>query len=259
MRRSEITIAQLVILAMVLGAWELVGRTSVSAAFFVGTPSAAALDLLTMIQSQQFLYHFGTTGFEAAVGLVIGTTVGSIVGLVLWYSDRAARVLKPYIFVLGTVPILALAPLVIVWFGVGVQMKIALAAFSTVFVAFNQAYHGANLVSVEYVDVLRGMRATRRQIFSKVIVPGSFDWVLSSMRLNIGFGLLGAFIGEFISADRGLGYLILRASALYDVPRAVAAAVGIAILALIFDALARFVEQHRHFVSQLVSVPSSIR
>ena len=93
------------------------------------------------------------------------------------------------------------------------------------------------------------------QIFFKVVIPGSLDWMFSSMRLNVGFGLLGAFIGEFIASDKGLGYLILRASALYNVPRALAAAVGIAVLALLLDWGARWIEKHRHVVVQLISVP----
>ena len=99
------------------------------------------------------------------------------------------------------------------------------------------------------------MRSTRRTIFHKVIVPGSLTWVLSSMRLNVGLGLLGAFLGEFIASQAGLGHVILRAAALYDVPRALAAALGIAILALLFDYGAQFVEGRQLRIMELLSVP----
>jgi NitT/TauT family transport system permease protein len=146
----------------------------------------------------------------------------------------------------------------IVWFGVGFGMKVAIAVFSTVFVAFNQAYKGANSVALEYVDTLKGMNASRSQIFQKVIIPGSLDWVLSSIRLNVGFGLLGAFIGEYISANEGLGYLILRASSLYNIPRAFAAAIGIIALALILDNIAQFIERRRYTIVQWISVPPQL-
>ena len=238
--------------------WEIIGRSSPGVFFLIGTPSAVFSEFKQLLFVENLSYHFWITGSEAVLGLVIGTLLGSAVGLSLWYSETAAIAARPFVIAFGTLPIFAFAPLMIVWFGIGFGMKVALAALSTVFVAFNQAHRGASLVSQEYVDVLRGMNASRHQIFSKVIIPGSLDWVLSSMRLNVGFGLLGAFIGEFISSNKGLGYLIMRASGLYNIPRALAAAIGIITLALILDYAARLVERNRHVLVQTLSVPKPI-
>jgi len=255
--RRAVLPLQLLVCGLAALAWEVAGRTSTSVFFEIGTPSSVLFEFRRLL-SEGFLGHFATTGSEALTGLAIGTFLGASAGLGLWYSEKAAGVARPFIIALGTLPVFAFAPLMIVWFGIGWWMKVALAAFSTIFVAFNQAYRGATLVSTEYVEVLRGMDATRHQIFLKVIVPGSLDWVLSSMRLNVGFGLLGAFIGEFIAAERGLGYLILRASGLYNIPRAFAAAFGITCLALILDGCARYIERHRHTLVQILSVPHII-
>jgi NitT/TauT family transport system permease protein len=99
------------------------------------------------------------------------------------------------------------------------------------------------------------MKAPRSLIFIKAIIPGSLNGVLQSMRLNIGLGLLGAFLGEFIASQAGLGYIILRASSLYDIPRAYAAAIGIGILALVFDRVAALVEDKSLRIVEIVSVP----
>jgi NitT/TauT family transport system permease protein len=152
-------------------------------------------------------------------------------------------------------PILALAPLMIIWFGIGIQMKVALACLSTIFVAFAQSSKGAESVSSTYIDVLRGMNATNGQIFVKAVFPGSLDWVFSAMRLNAGLALLGAFIGEFIAADVGLGYIVLRASSLYNVPRAIGAALFIVGLALAFDWLAGWIERYRNKVISFICIP----
>lgn len=249
---------QLLVSLVFLLLWEILGRSSPRAFFLIGSPSAVFSEFRQLLFEENLIYHFWITGSEAVVGLIIGTFVGAAVGLSLWYSQTAANVARPFVISFGTLPIFAFAPLMIVWFGIDFSMKVALAALSTVFVAFNQAHRGASLVSQEYVDVLRGMNATRHQIFSKVIIPGSLDWVLSSMRLNVGFGLLGAFIGEFVASNKGLGYLILRASGLYNIPRALAAAIGIIILALILDYMARLIENYRHVLVQLLSVPRLI-
>jgi NitT/TauT family transport system permease protein len=257
-KTKKILALQVAFCVILLSAWEALGRSSDSVFFLVGTPSAVFTEFKQLLLVEDLSYHFLVTSGEAVAGLLIGTLVGAGVGLSLWYSETAAATARPFIIALGTLPIFAFAPLMIVWFGIGFSMKVALATFSTVFVAFNQAYRGATLVSHEYVDVLRGMNASRHQIFLKVIVPGSLDWVLSSMRLNVGFGLLGAFIGEFVASNKGLGYLILRAAGLYNIPRALAAAIGIIVLALVLDFLARYVEKHRYVLVQILSVPRSI-
>lgn len=235
--------------------WELVGRLSPKAFFFVGSPWAVAHELYRLVMHERMFVDFGITGAEAVTGLLIGTTLGSLFGLLLWFSENVARAARPFVLALGTLPIFAFAPLMIVWFGIGFSMKVAMATFSTIFIAFNQAHRGASLVSKNFLDVMRGMGASRSQVFYKVIVPGSLDWVLSSMRLNVGFGLLGAFIGEFVASDRGLGYIILRAGSFYNVPRALAAAVGITVLAVLLDGAARQTEERRYVLIQWLSVP----
>jgi NitT/TauT family transport system permease protein len=257
-RTKKVLGLQLAVAIACLFLWEWAGRSSAKIFFLIGTPLTIFREFKQLLLFESLHYHFLVTSGEALIGLIIGTVVGAGVGLSLWYSETAAATARPFIITLGTLPIFAFAPLMIVWFGIGFSMKVALATFSTVFVAFNQAYRGATLVSQEYVDVLRGMNASRHQIFTKVIIPGSLDWVLSSMRLNVGFALLGAFIGEFVASDRGLGYLILRAAGLYNIPRALAAAVGITVLALSLDFAARYVEGHRHVLVQILSVPRSI-
>jgi NitT/TauT family transport system permease protein len=253
--RIRIGLYQIALAAAALMAWESVGRISTFWRFLIGTPTAVAREFWSLLTQYNLWEHFVVTGSEAVIGLCLGTIIGSFSGLLLWYSDSAARVARPFVLAFGSMPIFAFAPLLIVWFGVGFGMKVALAAFSTVFVAFNQGYRGATLVAGDYLDTLRGMNAQRSQIFRKVIVPGSIEWVLASMRLNIGFGLLGAFIGEFIASDRGLGYLMLRASGLYNVPRALAAGIGIIVLAVGLDAVGRTIERRRFVLVQLISVP----
>ncbi|HKR06116.1 MAG TPA: ABC transporter permease subunit [Bacteroidia bacterium] len=257
--KKQDTVIQFLISIVFIIIWEVIGRSSSNIFFVIGTPSAIFKEFTTLILKDNFHIHFFTTGFESICGLLIGSSLGSLFGLLLWYSKRITEISRPFIIAVGTLPVFAFAPLLIVWFGIGLGMKVALAAFSTVFVAFNQANKGANLVSNEYIDTLKGMNASKHQIFFKVIVPGSIDWVLSSMRLNVGFALLGAFVGEFIASDKGLGFLILRAGGLYNVPRAFAAAIGIIILALLLDYAARTVEKHSHILVQYISVPKVLR
>jgi len=257
-KRVSITTIQVSTAVVIALAWEIIGRSSNDIFFVLGSPSAILTEFWKLLIHEELLFHCYITGSEALVGLLIGTVVGSSIGLSLWYSDTVAKVSKPFVIAVGTLPVFAFAPLMIVWFGIGFKMKVAMAAFSTVFVAFNLSRRGASSVAQGYIDVLRGMDATRRQIFRKVVLPSAMESVLASMRLNVGFALLGAFIGEFISSQHGLGYVVLRAAGLYNVPRAFAAAIGITALALTLDGMGALVEHYRFKLVQWITVPNEL-
>lgn len=252
--RILVWLARVGVVALVLCAWELAGRRWAAVAFSLSRPSDVGAALLELCRDPAILRHLWATGFAAFCGMIVGTILGASLGLMTWFSRTVAAILRPFVIALGALPVLAVAPLMIVWFGIDLQMKVALAILSTVFVSFSQSARGAERVSRNYVDVLNGMNASRTQIFGKVVIPGSMDWVFSSMRLNAGLALLGTFIGEFIAADRGLGFLVLRASSLYDVPRALAASLFIVIIAVVFDFLGAAAEKHRHSIIRLTCI-----
>jgi NitT/TauT family transport system permease protein len=252
---NKLVIARTGLLLAIIFLWETLGRANTSTSFFISKPTEVVSAFASLLFNGNLLYHFLITASEAFIGLSLGTIVGAAIGLFLWYSRFIARTLQPFILVAGTIPLVAFAPLFIVWFGIGYQMKAALAFFSTVFPALSQSYRGALSVSVDYSDVLEAMHASPQSIFRKVIIPGSFDSVLGSMRLNIGFGILGAFLGEFIASQAGLGYIVLRSSSLYNIPQALAAALSIGILALVFDRAGSFIESKKIEIIQIISVP----
>jgi NitT/TauT family transport system permease protein len=257
-KQSRILVLQFTVATVFLASWELFGKSSKDIFFLVGSPSAILLELWDLCTTGNFFDHFTTTGLEALTGLFLGMSLGTAMGLGLWFSDTTAQVARPFIITLGAIPIFALAPLMIVWFGIGFEMKVAIATFSTIFIALSQAYKGANLVSLEYVDNLQAMNASKSQIFGKIILPGCIDWVMNSFRLCAGFALLGAFIGEYISSEKGLGWVILRSSSLYNVPRALAAIVGICLLALALDLIAQLAERYKYTIIRLISIPRKL-
>ncbi len=173
---------------------------------------------MTRIQNGSLLYGAYVTGLETMIGFLLGSLIGTAVGLGLWYSRFVARVMGIYILALGSVPVLALGPLIIIWFGVGIESEIILATVSCVIVALLQAYEGAQQVDKDLIKLLRSFGATKFQIFTKVVIPSSYGWVVAAAKLNVGFALIGAVIGEYISSEAGLGNIILIAGANYNIP-----------------------------------------
>jgi NitT/TauT family transport system permease protein len=204
--------------------------------FIFSSPEQVYAALIRLTSSGELFRNAGVTILEALTGFIMGTTLGAIIGLLLWYSRTIAMISRPYITALATVPIFALAPIVIVWFGIGIWSKIMLAFLSTVAVAIVQSYQGAMSVETRFLRLMRVVGATRWQTFRIVVIPSSLIWVINAMRLNIGLALLGAFIGEFISAEEGLGYMIVKASGLYDMATVLVGVVALIVIALLLTA-----------------------
>lgn len=245
-------------LLVFLAIWQAIASDSERLKFLFGSPVLVLDKILVHTLSGELLRHSIVTGFEAFTGFLVGVSVGSIVGFLLLYFPKAASVSRFYIVALGSVPIFAFAPMMIVWFGIGIKMKIAMAFFSTVLVALSQSYAGGRNVDPEIAALFELSGASNSDAFWKLILPSSMDWVLSSLRLNIGLALLGAFIGEFIAAEEGLGYLMLKAGGVYDVPYVLAAACFIVILALGLNSTVSLIEKNRKFLIERLSTPRCV-
>jgi NitT/TauT family transport system permease protein len=224
---------QLVLLAVLLGLWEYATSQSKQTAFLFGRPSAIAEFLVKMWQDGSLLRDTWVTGLETILGFVVGNVLGTVLGLSLWYSRFLSRVVQPFIVALGSIPIIALAPIVIIWFGTGLASKIAMSTLSVVIVALVTSYKGAMSVDPDQINLMRTLGASKRHIFPKLVVPASLTDIFAGLKLTVGFALIGAIVGEFMSSSEGLGHAIFKAGSLYIIPKVFAALVATIALALL--------------------------
>lgn len=225
--------------------WHLATHDCKERQFIFSSPIQVAEALERLAKSGELFTNCQVTILEAVAGFALGTAAGAVIGLALWYSRLVAEISKPYITALATVPIFALAPIIISWFGIDIRSKIALAFLTTVSVAIVQSYQGAMSVEKRFLRLMQVAGATRWQTFQLVVVPSSIIWVLNAMKLNIGLALMGAFIGEFISSEEGLGHMIVKASGLYDQATVFAGVIALIAIALI---LTFIIEQIENFL-----------
>lgn len=244
-RRDTLVVrtAQVGLLVALLGAWEWGARSGHINTFLYASPSIIWHFFRQKIGTT-LLPDAGVTLEETLIGFLLGNLIGIAVGLSLWYSRLAARIFAPYILAIGSTPILALAPLVIIWFGVGFKSKVALATLACVVVALLQAYEGAMSVDNDLINLMRSFGATKGQIFRKIVMPSSYTWVVSALKLNIGFALIGAVIGEYISSQKGLGHMILVAGANFNIPVVLLGIFSLIVLALVMNIAVGKVEDY---------------
>jgi NitT/TauT family transport system permease protein len=224
---------QVALLALLLGFWEHVTAGDKQAAFMFGSPSAIFGFLGQMARDGSLWRDTYVTGLETLLGFVIGNFFGTLIGLLLWYSRFVSRVVEPFVIALGSIPIIALAPIIIIWFGTGLISKVAMSTLSVVIVALVTSYKGAIGVDADQINLMRTLGASKFQIFRKLVVPASLTDIFAGLKLTVGFALIGAIVGEFMSSSEGLGHAIFKAGSLYIIPKVFAALVATIALALL--------------------------
>lgn len=234
---------RLLLLAVILGAWELGVRTGFLEPYIYGVPSGIATAFYAQLMDGSLLRHFWVTGQEVVIGFVIGSTLGTGCGLLLWLSPLWAKILHPYIIALNGVPKIALAPLIIVWFGLGMESKIAIAAIITFIVAFLQAHKGTQQIDSDLIRLMQSLGAKPFQVFRTIVVPGSLPWIVSALRLNVGFALIGAVVGEYISAEEGLGHHVYYSGQLYNLNSVWVGIFALMIMALLLEVVVSWIEK----------------
>ena len=233
-RSAAIVLAtQVTLLALLLGLWEHMTANDKQAAFMFGSPSAMAGFLNQMVGDGSLWRDIYVTGLETLLGFLVGNLVGTIIGLSLWYSRFVSQVVQPFVIALGSIPIIALAPIIIIWFGTGLISKVAMSTLSVVIVALVTSYKGAAEVDPDQVNLMRTLGASKFQIFRKLVVPASLVDIFAGLKLTVGFALIGAIVGEFMSSSEGLGHAIFKAGSLYIIPKVFAALVATITLALL--------------------------
>lgn len=242
-RAALVVAAQVGLLAVLLAIWEFFTHGNSQATFLFGSPSTIGDFLVKMVADGSLWRDTYVTGLETVLGFVVGNCIGTLIGLSFWYSRFVSAVVQPFIIALGSIPTIALAPIVIIWFGTGLVSKIAMSTLSVVVVAIVTSYKGAFGVDPDQINLMRTLGARKLQIFRKLVVPASLTDIFAGLKMTVGFALVGAIIGEFMSSSEGLGHAIFKAGSLYIIPKVFAALVATIALALVLTYVVGKVER----------------
>ncbi|RLM27809.1 ABC transporter permease [Brenneria alni] len=204
------------ILIAIVALWQYGVDAGMVNAFLMGSPVGIWHEFVRLLANGELLTNTYFTVYATVIGFVLGSLMGSLSGLLLWYSPALARILDPFFIALNGLPKIALAPIIIIWFGSGLFSKIALAFIATYIVALLSAWQGTHQIDDNQVNLMRSLGANKNQIFRKVVIPSTLPWIISAFRLNIGFALIADIGGEFISSDYGLGKMIFVAGNLFN-------------------------------------------
>jgi NitT/TauT family transport system permease protein len=226
-----------------LALWELIGGIVVVNPLFLATPSQVAGELASLWQKGALQHHFWVSAQEFVAGFALAVALGIPIGTLIATSRRAAVALNPWISGLYATPIIALAPLFILWFGIGVGSKVAVVASLVVFPVIINTETGLRGTDPQLIEVVRSFGASRWQIFRKVALPASLPFVLAGLRLGVGRGLIGVVVGELFGARAGLGFMITQAAEVFNMPQLFAGVVVLAAAGIVLTAAFQALER----------------
>lgn len=232
-KKTKIRFWQLFLLIAFLAAWEITARLGIINTFLLSSPWAIYKLFLEYVKDGSIFVHIGISVWETILGFGIGTVLGILIAIMLWWSKTVAKVFDPFLVVLNALPKTALAPILIVWAGAGITGIVVIAITISVITTILSAYNYFINVDEEKVKMLRSFGASKFQVLTKLILPANIGNIINIIKINIGLSWVGVIVGEFLVSRYGLGYLIVYGGQVFRLDLVMMGVVVLAICALI--------------------------
>lgn len=236
-------IAPLAGVLVLLALWELITRLRLYPEFIIPPPRAVLDEFLKVLADGRLWLHTSTTLFQMGIGLAIGLAAGIVLGYLIAKSRLLEQALSPIVVALQSTPVVAYAPLLIIWFGTGPTSKIVICALTVFFPMLMNTILGLHSVPPSLRDLMRSLRATRWQTFTQLEVPAALPVLLGGLKVSATLAVIGAVVGELVSASAGLGYLVKSARDSYNTPLVVVAVLMLALIARTMYGLVALLER----------------
>jgi NitT/TauT family transport system permease protein len=229
--------------AVLIGLWQYLGHRGVLDPFYFSRPTAIAGRVRDWLMSGFLYRHLSVTLQEAFWALVLGALAGLVVGLLLARLPWLDWTIGPYLRMANAVPRIVLAPIFVLWFGLGIGSKVALGVTLVFFVVFFNTYQGVRDVDPAVLNNARMLGASERQLSRHVLLPSALSWIFSSLHLSVGLAIIGAVVGEYLGSTQGIGYVIAQGEGLFDTTSVFAGMAVLMVVVLVVDHLVNRLEQ----------------
>ncbi len=236
-------IGPIVVVLLLLILWQYLADNEMINTFFFSSPIAVITDFISLFMSGRIWLHLGVTVLESFSGLLIGLVMGVAIAFLFGNFKILNLLFDPIFVAIYGLPKLALGPLFVIWFGLGLKSKVIMSTLLVFFLVFFNAYAGVKDVNIELINTLKLMGASRLQIVRKVMLPSCVPWIIASLRAGIGAAVGGAIMGEYLGTNKGLGFLVQTAGANYDITRVMSVILVMCILMLLLDTWGRRMEK----------------
>ncbi|BDH60276.1 sulfonate ABC transporter permease [Lysinibacillus sp. PLM2] len=232
MKRKTL-IGQVTLGILIVALWEILTRIGIMDSYYWSSPQIILQTSWVAITEGTLLTDMAFTSGATILGFILGTVTGAILGLSFWWSKLYSSISEPYLVAFNSIPKLALAPVIVILLGIGFSSKVILAFLMVVIVTALAAHSGVKAVDPDLEKMLFSLGAKRHQVFTKVVIPSSMPWIISSLKINIALALAGTIVGEFIASRQGVGRMISYAGQIMDIDLVWVGVVALSLLSIV--------------------------
>ena len=242
---------RILLLISIMIFWEFAAEIKLIDPFITSSPSRVVSTIIRFISSGELWTHIAVTLFETTISFILGTVLGTLLAILLWWSKTLSKILDPYLVVLNALPKIALGPILIVWFGSGMTSIIVMGMLISIIVTTISVLSGFNDTTSDMQLLMRTLGATKLQTFLMVVFPASVPTIIAALKLSVSMSWVGVIVGEYLVSKDGLGYLIVYGGQVFKLDLVMASIIVLCILAaLMYYAVAyiekRFTARHSH-------------
>lgn len=242
-KKRLVTLSQLSILIILILTWELLAHYEVINTFISSSPSRIVKTIIDLHNQNNLYNHIWVTTYETLISFGLGTVIGVIIAIILWWNNFLYKVIDPYLTVINSLPKVALGPIIIIFFGANISSIMIMALLISVIVTIITVYNGFNETDSNKIKLLKSFKATKWQILKTAILPSSYPTIISSLKINISMSLIGVIMGEFLVSKKGIGYLIMYGSQVFNLNLVMSGIIILMIVSIIMYKIVSYIEK----------------
>jgi len=238
-----INISRLLIIVIFLIIWQLLAELKIINTFIFSSPKKVVETIISLYNNKNLFSHIWVTIYETVLSFSIATILGTIIAAILWWFNKVQKVIEPYLTILNSLPKVALGPIIIIWFGAGIKSIIFMALLISLIITIINVYEGFNSINQNKIKLMKTLGAKKYQIFFKLIFPNSINTIISALKINVSMSLIGVIMGEFLVSKKGIGYLILYGSQVFNLSLVISGIFILCIVAALMYYLVSYIEK----------------
>ena len=238
-----VRVCQVLIIALFLFSWQLLADLKVINTFISSSPKEVVRTLINLHNTNNLYPHIGITVYETIISFTLGTLIGIFIATILWWNKFLAKVIDPYLTILNSLPKVALGPIIIIWAGAGMKSIIFMALLISVIITIINVYQGFIETDINKIKLMQSFKASKKQIYFKLLLPSSFSNIISALKINVSMALIGVIMGEFLVSKQGIGYLIMYGSQVFNLNLVITGVIILCIVSAVMYYLIAYIEK----------------
>ena len=242
-RKILIHLTQIIIIVLLFSIWEILAKTNIINTFLYSSPSKIINTTINLFKEHTLFNHIGITIYEVLISFIISIILGMIISIIIWWNKFIAKVFEPYLTILNSLPKVALGPLIIIWSGASIKSIILMSLLISTFITIINLYQGFISTNENYITLLKSVKAEKKTILWKVILPSNKNNILSAIKINMSMNFIGIIMGELLVSKKGLGYLIMYGSQVFNINLVITSIIILGILSSIFYYFITYLEK----------------